>query len=334
MKEFKRVLEANKQYILSLQNVVGVGIGYKEVRGRKTNVLAIKVLVSQKIPLLRLDRRQMVPSKLDKISTDVIEVGAFRMFDRTSRERPASPGLSLGHFAITAGTFGAVVKDKATGDPLILSNNHVLANITNGQDGRSSIGDAILQPGAYDGGRLDADVIARLERFVPLRRMVEESTCPWAAAAIKASNAVVHTVRPNYRLTLEKKVAVFNLVDAAVARPVNREMIKPQIMELGEVAGMAEAELGMEVVKSGRTSGVTKGVVEAVEVTMQVMVGPDDICVFTEQIMTSLVSRPGDSGSLIIGKDHQAVGLLFAGSEMFTSFNRIQRVAELLQITF
>ncbi|MHB1126065.1 MAG: chymotrypsin family serine protease [Bacillota bacterium] len=332
MKKLHRALEANKHYILSLQNVIGVGIGYKEVKGCKTNELAIKVLVSKKLPLLRLDRRQLVPAKIDRITTDVVEVGSFRLFGRTSRERPATPGLSLGHYAITAGTFGAVVKDKTTGEPLILSNNHVLANATNGQDGRSAAGDAILQPGVYDGGRLEEDIIARLERFVPLRRAVEESKCPWAAAAVKAGNAMVHSLKPNYMLTLEKKVPFANLVDAAVARPVNPQIIEAQILELGEVAGMAEASLGMEVIKSGRTSGVTRGSVEAVEVTMQVLVDQNEICIFSEQIMTNMASRPGDSGSLVIDKYSRALGLLFAGSEGYTAFNRIQRVTELLHI--
>ena len=73
------------------------------------------------------------------------------------------PGISIGHYSITAGTFGAVVRDAATNARLILSNNHVLANSNSG-----SKGDTILQPGRYDGGKDPQDRIAELERFVTI----------------------------------------------------------------------------------------------------------------------------------------------------------------------
>ena len=66
-------------------------------------------------------------------------------------------GVSIGHYAITAGTPGAFVKDKTTAETLILSNNHVMANSND-----ASIGDAILQPGPADGGKSPQDRIAAL----------------------------------------------------------------------------------------------------------------------------------------------------------------------------
>ncbi len=45
----------------------------------------------------------------------------------------------------------------------MLSNNHVLANSND-----ATAGDAILQPGPADGGRLGPDTIAVLERFCPI----------------------------------------------------------------------------------------------------------------------------------------------------------------------
>jgi hypothetical protein len=74
------------------------------------------------------------------------------------------PGVSIGHYQVTAGTFGALVTDRATGERFILSNNHVLANSNDSQ-----LGDAILQPGAIDGGLNPGDVVAHLHRVVKLR---------------------------------------------------------------------------------------------------------------------------------------------------------------------
>jgi hypothetical protein len=73
------------------------------------------------------------------------------------------PGVSIAHYMVGAGTFGAVVRDVDTNEKLILSNNHVLAN-NNG----ARIGDPILQPGSLDGGISPSDVVAYLERYQQL----------------------------------------------------------------------------------------------------------------------------------------------------------------------
>jgi hypothetical protein len=45
------------------------------------------------------------------------------------------------------------------------------------------------------------------------------------------------------------------------------------------------------------------------------------------------MSRPGDSGSLLVARDALlAVGLLFAGSEQATIFNPIQDVLDALEV--
>jgi hypothetical protein len=46
------------------------------------------------------------------------------------------------------------------------------------------------------------------------------------------------------------------------------------------------------------------------------------------------MSKPGDSGSLLVAADsQQAVGLLFAGSDQTTIFNPIQAVLDGLQVS-
>src|SRR3989442_14775772 len=79
----------------------------------------------------------------------------------TSRERLALGEVTIGNVQITAGTLGVLAR--RNGRPVILSNNHVLANQNAGR-----VGDPILQPGPADGGRLQ-DTIARLVDFVPIQ---------------------------------------------------------------------------------------------------------------------------------------------------------------------
>lgn len=154
--------------LLAKANVVGVAVGFKEAKGAKTGEVAVVVLVEQKKPLAALSAEDVIPAELDGMRTDVFEVGYLRaqqIQDPKSRFRPTvPPGVSIGHYKVTAGTFGTLVTDRTTGARLILSNNHVLANSNDAQ-----IGDAILQPGAIDGGLNPGDAIATLERYVKLR---------------------------------------------------------------------------------------------------------------------------------------------------------------------
>jgi hypothetical protein len=151
--------------LLAKPNVVGVGVGYKESNGVVTDDVALVVLVEQKKPLAALDEQALIPREIDGMRTDVLEVGYLRAnAGGRERYRPLIPsGVSIGHYKVTAGTLGTVVKDRKTGELFLLSNNHVLANSND-----AMIGDAILQPAAMDGGQNPADVVARLERYVQL----------------------------------------------------------------------------------------------------------------------------------------------------------------------
>ncbi|MCG8403291.1 MAG: hypothetical protein MJA84_17100 [Firmicutes bacterium] len=151
MEKHLRALTKVQRQILNLLNVRGVGVGYKRVGNIRTEKPAIIVFVEKKLPSGDLVRSQRVPAKLQGLDTDVVEIGRVRLLqERIHRIRPALPGSSIGHYNVSAGTFGAVVRDKKTGENLILSNNHILANGTNGFDGKAKPGDPILQPGGCD----------------------------------------------------------------------------------------------------------------------------------------------------------------------------------------
>lgn len=335
MRKIRDALLKHKIKLLGLDNVVGVGIGPKSVQKAATGSPkhSIVILVREKLPEDKLHVSQVVPKKLDGIETDVIEVGNIRLLSRMERRDPIQPGVSIGHYKITAGTFGALVRDKNTGEPLILSNNHVIANGTNGRDKRGKVGDPVLQPGPHDGGTMD-DIIGRVDRFSPVHRLLMSPTCPRAAAAEKCVNAVCRLMAPAYVIKVLRQTEQDNLIDAALAKPVNANVLRPQILGLGEIKGTARAEVGMSVVKSGRTTGVTKGVIQATDVTVQVDMGDGEQAVFHDQVIATPMSQGGDSGALVLNDQRRAVGLLFAGSEKTTVFNKIQHVIDQLSITF
>jgi hypothetical protein len=201
----------------------------------------------------------------------------------TDRHRPIQMGISIGHFRITAGTLGAFV-GAGRGGVRILSNNHVLADENQGVKG-----DAILQPGAFDGGQRRRDRVGGLGRFVQL-----------------------HTG------------STANRIDAALATV--DDGVETRIGELhrssAPVAGVAGDDVEIDVVeKWGRTTGHTRGKVTAFELD-NVVVGYDlGNLRFDGQIEIEAAGRRpfsdgGDSGSLIVtASDHLAVALLFAGSQ-------------------
>ncbi|MGH6945790.1 MAG: hypothetical protein ACREDZ_00540 [Kiloniellales bacterium] len=259
------------------QRLLSIGVA---PAGRKSVRLAVRV---QRRALLESPAVERIVA-LARNEVDLRYVG--RIQKRASvpwyqkRQRPLRIGCSIGHFEITAGTLGCfVTKDERS---MVLSNNHVLANENNG-----SPGDAILQPGSYDGGKRSSDTVGILAEFVPLR--------PRAT----------------------------NLVDAAIADLRPRIGIRPgPIQGLGGLAGVAPPldGAGARVAKLGRTTGLTHGRVTAFELDDVVVAYEAGNLTFDDQIEIEgqgfgPFSDGGDSGSLIVNRRVQGIALLFAGSD-------------------
>ncbi len=314
------------------------------------------VLVQRKLPAAALSSQAMVPKEVSGVRTDVVEVGTLmalgfmspgvytgqapirigspvpmEIFDsaRTSRLRPTPAGVSIGHYKITAGTLGSVVRDRRTGQRLILSNNHVLANCN---DARA--GDPILQPGPIDRGLEGADTLASLVRFIPLRFNQEPATCSIAQTYAAIGNAMARLSHSSHKVQAVRAFPrAINHVDAAIARPLDDDDVVESLLEVGQVYGQVEPELGQAVCKSGRTTGFTQGMVRVLDATVVVNYGADKAATFEGQVLTSPMSQGGDSGALIItAGERQTVGLLFAGSLQATIFTPIEKVLDALKI--
>jgi hypothetical protein len=326
-----QVKEQAKGELLSLPNVVGVGVGYKTVGEVRTGEMSIVVMVRRKLPVAALPPEALAPKQVGEVNVDVMQVGDIRaQQSRNDRVRPAPGGVSIGHYLITAGTLGCVVRDQATNTRLILSNNHVLANSND-----AAVGDAILQPGPVDGGRPANDTIATLERFCPIDFGSQPGVCSLARAYAGLGNTIAALLGSQHRLDVSRyNPQATNLVDAAVARPLNDGDILDEIMDIGVVQGALEAALAMPLRKSGRTTGFTTGEVLLLNATVDVSYGVGKTARFENQIVAGAMSQGGDSGSLVVhGTELKAVGLLFAGSDQSTIINPIQAVLDCLQVS-
>lgn len=345
MRAARRAVRRALPHLLALPHVVGAGAGWRERAGTVTDEPALVVFVVRKLPPDQLAPAARVPERVFGLRTDVVPIGYPRALGpgraarapaaagpadlrlRTRRVRPAPPGVSVGHYRDTAGTLGALVRDRRSGAPLILSNNHVLANRAGEGDGRAAPGDPVLQPGPSDGGTA-ADVLALLTRYVPLR-LVRQAV-PAAAAAASARAAGL----PVARLLVPAALALagLNRVDAAVAAPVDPSAVVPEILGLGRPRPPRAVLPGAQVRKSGRTTGVTWGRVRAVATTVYVDMGSGWAALFAEQVIATPMAAPGDSGSLLVDADGHAVGMVAAGSEDSTIANPIGAVLEELGV--
>lgn len=309
------ISRATEQDLLSRANVVGVGYGLKNGTGPESVIIN----VTKKLPAEALSEEDLIPHEVDGFLTDVVESGIIRAL-----HLPALGGDSIGHINITAGTLGCVVR--RNGQRVILSNNHVLANSND-----ASIGDPILHPGPYDGGRYPADWIADLEAFERISfGDTEPSECPVAKSISSVLNLAAKALGRKTRL----EAVTYNednLVDAAVARPLSDDMVSDEIRTIGIPTDITEAKLGQVVAKHGRTTGYTTGLVVQTGVTVQVQYGAGKVATFRDQVLSSVRSQPGDSGSVVLN-ENKLVGLLFAGSDQVTVLNRIDHVFEALDL--
>jgi hypothetical protein len=114
--------------------------------------------------------------------------------------------------------------------------------------------------------------------------------------------------------------AMASNLDAAVATLTGNRRIVNDQLGLGPISGVGAATHGLGLVKSGRTSGITHGVVTGLSGVAQIAYAgiPRTIrhVITIDPLMGGEVSRPGDSGSIwLADSDRQAVGLHFAGGD-------------------
>jgi hypothetical protein len=218
-------------------NLIGLGIGVKNLSGDPNDEPCIKFYVREKLPALRNTESQVPPwlelPGLGVFLTDVEEVGAIELENLVTRLRPALGGYSIGHSGVSGGTIGCLVRDRIQPDQVFaLSNSHILANSGIGQHG-----DSVWQPSSGDGGTA-GDEIAKLAAWIPF----------------------------------DFSPAFSNKADAAIAGPITNKEFASEIAVLNSIPGGVQPNIaiGMKVQKVGRTTGHTTGTVKDVHFRPQI----------------------------------------------------------------
>ncbi len=304
------VQEQNTPALMKNSEVVGTAVTLTE-DGQPAIMVLVKSAALQRGP-------GGIPLTLENLPVVVEVTGVIRPMKTTTptadHKAKQTPPIQLGTSGgwrydsangyCCGGTLGSLIN--IGGKQFILSNYHVLeADIVAGGNSRvATTGDPVVQPGLIDIG------------------------CVASNGQDVAKLLVKHSL-PN------------NNVDAAVAEVIpGMVATNGAILEIGALStSTVTAKVGQLVKKSGRTTGLTRSKVSALNATISVAY--DNECAggaaftktFTGQIViankSSKFLNSGDSGSLLvedISTNPKAVGLLFAGGSSTAIANPIGQV--------
>jgi hypothetical protein len=311
--------EAHTPALLSMPGVVGTALT-GDAQGRP----AIMVMTERALGPGRLPATIDGYAVIENVTGKILAFRGHGGGGGTSHTATQTPPIQLGTSGgnvndisngfCCSGTLGSLVQKGGT--QYILSNSHVFAgDVVAGGNGRvSQIGDDVNQPGLVD------------------------ANCSSSGTNIVANVSSLSTTYPPNSTPN---------VDCSIAQ-VRSGMVRTDgsILEIGTLsASTLGATVGLGVKKSGRTTGLTRGSISAINAT--VTVGYDTECggssftkTYTGQIIVNQHSsgflNSGDSGSLMVedvSTNPRAVGLLFAGSSSSAVANPIADVLAQLGVT-
>jgi hypothetical protein len=248
-------------------------------------------------------------------------------FCNTGAVPPPSPlGISGGNYnslsvdktgntTCSTGTFGALVQDSSL-KPYVLGTNHVLARNSSTR-GAALVNEPIVQPGLVDLGcwQDPTDTVAQLTKWSPI--IFGKGTNQMDAAIAKVVNANQGPTGPSVP-GVDPAGGIFNIGQISTT-PFNFNNLID----------------GMPVIKMGRSSCLTSGVIDAFDAMGGVVypgtanAAASGTALFNHQILVfgevigaqggaaCTFASQGDSGAIVLTDDFncpQAVGMLFAAA--------------------
>jgi hypothetical protein len=325
--EVRPIKQAKEADLLSIPNVTGVDIGDKFVGGERTNEIAIRVYVAQKKPLDTVPKGERVPATINGVKTDVIQrrfvlnplmlrVADLKLAADTGVYDPLRGGISLGPCRSVYLDAAEATCHGAPGAGWYIFTGtlgcFVRDNATGNEMMLSNFHVMCVDDGWHAG-----DTMAQPS-------LVDGGACP--ADVVGAL----------------QRASLGGQVDCAVASHTARGY-QCSIVDIGNVAGTAAAAVGMAVRKRGRTTGLTYGTVDTVDLTVSI-----DYCdglgtvTLTHQIGINVdpahsakFGDHGDSGSVVVDGAANVVGLYFASGDSgaYGVANPIQAVLNALNVS-
>lgn len=304
--EIRPIKNSEESRLLKKSGVTGVDIGYKIVGGEKTDNLAIRVYVAEKKSLDDIPTKQRIPKTIKGVKTDVIarqfqlnplmiRVSDLQLMNDTSTYDPLEGGISIGpcrsiYFdAAEAACHGA----PGPGWYFIVGTlgAFVRDNTTNAEMMLSN-----FHVMCVDDTWSVGDTMAQPSR-------VDGGSCP------------ADTIGSLQRASLGGKV------DCAIADHTARDF-HCGVVDIGDITGKGTASPGMAVRKRGRTTGLTYGTVDTVDLSVTInycnglgtVTLTNQIGIDVDPAQSAVFGISGDSGSVVVDGNRKVVGLYFAGN--------------------
>ncbi len=294
-------LDSVRRKWLRRPSVTAVDVGFKIKGDTLTDEIAIRVHVGRKIPVAELASSEVfnktgeTPKKVGGFPVDVIEA-KYGPSSATSTEPMVLEDAD--EAAIAA------IERTTAFDPLIGGISCGNPRVTSGTIGVIVFDRSTCQPMILSNWHVLAGASAAA---------VGEGILQ--PGRIDGGTQVVATLT---KMRLDARM------DSAVATLNGVRGHTRDILGLGTISGTDTATLGMLVVKSGRTTGITRGVVDGVSMSVSINYVDPGVVAFTNQIrivprapwpaVDYEVSMGGDSGSVWLNEgNNRAVGLHFAG---------------------
>lgn len=291
------IIQQHFPIFLKKKNVVGLAFGNKTTNGVITDESCLSIFVTKKQSPSELNPNDLIPKTYNGAITDVVETGELHHTSLTEKVLPMQFGYSIGPSNFKGvGSSGCLVIDRC-GNYYILANNHVLSVFDT-----LPIGTPVLYPGIFDGGKYPNDLIGTLCKKIPLLTSVDGEE-------------------------------FINYVDCALVKIANPSMVSKKIALIGCVKGVCDAELNLNVKKVGRTSELTTGKIIQLDALLKVQNLNGEDILYHNQIVTTLMTEAGDSGSLLLDENNNAVGLCFGNSETISMVNPIKSVLTALNVS-
>lgn len=296
------------EHVLDCENVVGVE--YDESGD------VVHVFVTEKIPEVELDEADVVANAIPDRQTKVEGVGEVSVqpaeedmpeaqADRKQQHRPIPAGVSECNYngtAATGGTFPARIDDLDAAEWAADAEEGERVRVSNNhvyaRTNKASFGEPIVQPSRMDGGTPTSQV-GGMHGYVPIE----------GGVTVDVAARTMHD---------EDTDEVHNYDGAS-----------------GGVMHDYSDLKGQTLVKSGRTTGVTRGEVKATSASIRVAYGGDvGVTTVRDQIITTDMSDGGDSGSPVF-HDYSGshVGLVFAGSDKVSVICKAANIENELGVT-
>lgn len=348
-----QIKDALENRLLAFPGVQGLGLGWKEVRGEVTTIAALRVYVSEKLPVARLRNSTIIPREIGGIVTDVLPVKTgfpitgHSCHELTGQFAELNVGAAISNLKAvltgncannngsglgTLGLFAIMNGASHKNDIVLVSNRHVL--YANG----ALSGDLVYQPRyTYQAGRYHFDA----HSLNPVAELLDmglegnynyaypgESAKPYFVdcATARLNKAFTNNTFTNNTFTNNTSTnkASTNNASTTICRfpsPGVRKSRKPIFKQVARVHAI-DAFTGRElrVRKLGRGRDDIIGKVVDVMATVVLSGG--------QKRYNNIVIRPqtragchsecfaneGDSGALIVDELNRAVGLLWGKS--------------------